>query len=218
MIQLPLWTNGPFELLVHAEGHLQSGEDFDRRMALISFDNAIEVAISTYLTLPPLLRGGQSYARADTDKWLRDYHTKLEFLGAELVRRRMPWTVDKRDIIYAHHHRNEQYHGGHKGAPEIHVLSCIRTAALWVFEVLYDDPDVETHLAQAVLSSSLPRLPQHDSAYDRALDRAYGMVELGRQAFYASEVFFSLDYTAYQAEGERLCALRVDAEDEEPEE
>jgi hypothetical protein len=51
VISLPPWANGPFELLVHAEGHLRNGDDFDRRIALISFDNAIEVAITTYLTL-----------------------------------------------------------------------------------------------------------------------------------------------------------------------
>ena len=26
------WANGPFELLVHAEGHMLDGEDFERRM------------------------------------------------------------------------------------------------------------------------------------------------------------------------------------------
>ncbi len=50
MKPLPPWAKGPFELLVHAEGHFIAGEDFDRRIALISFDNAIEVAITTYLT------------------------------------------------------------------------------------------------------------------------------------------------------------------------
>lgn len=40
-----MWVYGPFELLVHAELHYLAGKDFDRRMALISFDNAIEVAI-----------------------------------------------------------------------------------------------------------------------------------------------------------------------------
>jgi hypothetical protein len=29
MTSLPPWANGPFELLVHAEGHLGYGEDFD---------------------------------------------------------------------------------------------------------------------------------------------------------------------------------------------
>ena len=40
------WAVGPFEMLYHAETHFLKGEDFDRRIALISFDNAIEVAIT----------------------------------------------------------------------------------------------------------------------------------------------------------------------------
>ena len=38
MKPLAPWANGPFELLIHAEGHLLNGDDFDRRIALISFD------------------------------------------------------------------------------------------------------------------------------------------------------------------------------------
>lgn len=57
MTSMAPWATGTFELLVHAEGHLRGGEDFDRRIALISFDNAIEVAITTYLTLHPIQRG-----------------------------------------------------------------------------------------------------------------------------------------------------------------
>jgi hypothetical protein len=53
MNNLPPWADGPFELIVHAEMHLRKGEDFDRRIALISFDNSIEVSITTYLTLHP---------------------------------------------------------------------------------------------------------------------------------------------------------------------
>ena len=42
--QLKPWTYGPFEILLHAELHYRVGEDFDRRIAMVGFDNAIEVA------------------------------------------------------------------------------------------------------------------------------------------------------------------------------
>ena len=67
------WAYGPFELLVHAELHLRGGEDFDRRIALISFDNAIEVAITAYLSLHPIQRRNHEYARAQVEKWLDNY-------------------------------------------------------------------------------------------------------------------------------------------------
>ena len=57
------WINGPLELLHHAEGHYQMDDDFDRRMALIGFDNAIEVAISSFLNLHPKQRGGKQFGR-----------------------------------------------------------------------------------------------------------------------------------------------------------
>jgi hypothetical protein len=61
MSNLQPWAIGPFELILHAEGHLRNGDDFDRSIALISFDNSIEVSISTYLSLHPLLRGNRNY-------------------------------------------------------------------------------------------------------------------------------------------------------------
>lgn len=59
MTPLHPWANGPFELLVHAEEHLRLGEDVYRRIALIGFDNAIEIAIGSYLLLKPIQRGGK---------------------------------------------------------------------------------------------------------------------------------------------------------------
>src|SRR5215208_3140738 len=105
MTALPPWALGPFELLVHAEGHLAAGDDFDRRIALISFDNAIEVCIATYLTLSPIQRGGRSYARAEVDRWLGNYHAKLDFLEIEIAGRGLSWTVEKSHIVWCHDHR-----------------------------------------------------------------------------------------------------------------
>lgn len=215
MSSLPPWANGPFELLVHAEGHLLAGGDFDRRIALISFDNAIEVAITTYLTLNPIQRGNRSYPKTNVEKWLDNYHSKLDFLEAELAARGLAWQVEKSHIIWAHDHRNEQYHGGQKGTPEKHVLALIRKAALWVFSVLYDVADAEQRLAQAILGASPPTPPQRDEAYDRAIDREYGMVDVGEQSYYVSEVLFANDYAAYREAGGRLCAGKKDGEGQE---
>ncbi len=118
MIALPPWTNGPFELILHAESHRRNGDDFDRRIALITFDDAIEVSVTTYLSLHPIQRGNRTYPKVDVDKWLQDYHSKLDFLDEEIKRRGLAWEVDRAHIVWAHDHRNEQYHGGRKGTPE----------------------------------------------------------------------------------------------------
>jgi type I restriction enzyme, R subunit len=45
---IPLWLNSSFYLLIHGELHYSLPEEFDRRLSLISFDNAIETSIACY--------------------------------------------------------------------------------------------------------------------------------------------------------------------------
>ena len=204
MSSLPPWANGPFELMVHAESHLRGTDDFDRRIALISFDNAIEVAITTYLTLNPVQRGGRSYPRINVDTWMRNYHTKLDFFEKEIGTRNITWSVEKSHIIWVHDHRNEQYHGGLKGIPEVNTLRIARTAALWVFAVLFDVSDAETELEQALLAQAPPPPPSRDRTFDMAIDTLYGIITVGEQDYYASELLFSADYAAYRDIGGEL--------------
>jgi hypothetical protein len=204
MSNLQPWAIGPFELILHAEGHLRNGDDFDRRIALISFDNSIEVSISTYLSLHPLLRGNRNYDKKDVEKWLHDYHTKLDFFDGELQIRNLVWKVDRSHIIWAHNHRNEQYHGGSKGTPEKHVISLVRDAALWIFSVLYDVPNVDEILEDTIAASLPTPSPQPDAVFDRAIDHYFGMVEVAGQIYHTSEVLFAADDIAYREIGTRL--------------
>ena len=204
MNSLPPWTSGPFELMVHAEGHLRGSGDFDRRIALISFDNAIEVAITTYLTLNPIQRGGRIYTRNCVDHWMTNYHTKLEFLEKEIECRNMEWSVEKSHIIWAHDHRNQQYHGGQTGVPEKNILQIARTAALWVFSVLFDVRDAEAALEQVVLDQTPPSPPSRERNFDLAIDEQYGIIAVGEQQYYASELLFAVDDAAYRDLGGRL--------------
>jgi hypothetical protein len=204
------WARGPFELLVHAEGHLRVGDDFDRRIALISFDNGIEVSISTYLSLNPFLRGNRQYARVDVDRWLNNYHSKLDFLDVELQHRGAAWLVDRAEIIWAHDHRNEQYHGGTKGTPERRVLSVVRDASLWIFGFLFGVPDVPTEL-EASLAAASPLPPARDPRIDRCIDDHLGVIHIGGQDYYASELLFGVDPVVYRELGESLAR-----QDEQP--
>lgn len=215
MTTLHPWANGPFELVVHAEGHLLKGDDFDRRIALISFDNAIEVAITTYLTLNPIQRCGRTYLRTDVEKWLDNYYTKLDFLEAELTARGLGWATEKSHIIWAHDQRNEQYHGGQKGTPEKNVLKIIREAALWVFSLLFDVNDADALLKQAIIDGSPPSAPERDKDFDKAIDRKYGIIDVGEQGYYASELLFAADYDAYRDLGARLCSLSASIDEED---
>ncbi|MYC35466.1 MAG: hypothetical protein F4X66_00895 [Chloroflexi bacterium] len=204
MTSLPPWAIGPFELMVHAESHLREADDFGRSIALISFDNAIEVAITTYLTLHPVQRGGRQYKRDDVNQWMQDYLTKLGFFEKELEKRSLTWSIEKSHIIWAHRQRNEQYHGGQKGIPDIITLQIARNAALWIFSVLFEVGDPEAALEQAILDRTPQQPPAQERDFDMAIDAQYGIITVGEQDYYASELLFAVDHPAYRDLGGKL--------------
>jgi hypothetical protein len=137
MIKIPTWARGPYELIEHAEGHYNREGDFDRRMALISFDNAIEVAITTYLQLHPKLRGGATYQKEHVNKWLENYHRKIEFLDLFVKESTIKIESSTQDIIFFHILRNELYHSGNGFVPECCHIDSIRHSAIEVYNVLF---------------------------------------------------------------------------------
>ena len=131
------WSRGPFELIRHAQGHLEVAGDIDRRIALIGFDNAIEVCIDVFLNLHPKLRNGFEVTKERKSTALTNYHTKIEFF--EEYRKSLSVTSNPsiESIIWYHQLRNELYHSGNGMVPEIHVIEGARDASLAVFEVLF---------------------------------------------------------------------------------
>jgi hypothetical protein len=159
--ELKPWAARPFELIFHAEIHYLRGSDYDRRLALISFDNSIEVSITTYLSLNPIQRENRQYPKKDVEKWMSNYHSKLYFFALEIQKRGLPEYKEKAEIVWYHDQRNEHYHGGGFGVPEKKTLDGIRQAALWVFSVLFEAADIETKLKAAISKSDkgIPSIP-----------------------------------------------------------
>jgi hypothetical protein len=48
MDRLKPWATAPFEQLIQAERYLEKEDGYSRRMAFISYDNAIELAIPAH--------------------------------------------------------------------------------------------------------------------------------------------------------------------------
>ncbi|MCG8037325.1 MAG: hypothetical protein JAZ19_09820 [Candidatus Thiodiazotropha taylori] len=159
--KLKPWATRPFELITHGEVHFRRGSDYDRRLALVSFDNAVEVTITTYLTLKPIQRDGKSYNKDDVSKWLNNYHTKLDFFLKENSDRGLPEHQSKDVIVWYHDQRNEQYHGGSSGVPEQSTLDGLRQSALWVFSVLFETTNVEEVLEVEIAKKAVgaPQIP-----------------------------------------------------------
>lgn len=132
------WIQGPFELIRHANEHLNLAGDTDRRIAFIGFDNAIEVCIDVFLSLHPKVRGGVEIPNDETEKAKRNYHTKLEFFYKYVQDKKMAIELPIEDIIWYHQLRNQLYHSGNGLTPETHVLQGAKAAALVIFKSLFN--------------------------------------------------------------------------------
>jgi len=159
--ELKPWAARPFELIYHAEIHYRRGSDYDRRLALISFDNSIEISIATYLSLKPIQRENRQYPKEDVKKWMSNYHSKIDFFILEIQKRGLPEYKEKAEIVWYHDQRNEHYHGGGFSVPEQGTLDGIREVALWIFSVLYEASEVEAKLDAAISKSDtgMPSIP-----------------------------------------------------------
>jgi hypothetical protein len=123
------------------------------------------------LSLNPIQRSNTPYDKKDVEKWLKNYHTKLDFFDQELTRRKLPAHRDKAHIVWLHEQRNELYHGSSGGVPEITTIEEIRFVALWIYSVLFDDTDIERRLDEAVNAESkdepfMPDIPVRPSLND----------------------------------------------------
>lgn len=197
MITLPNWALGPFELILHAEMHFRNGEDLDRRISIVGYDNAIEVAIHTYLNLHPIQRNDRTYPATDVEKWLNNFHTKIDFLEIEVSQRGLNPVCKKADFIWYHEVRNGQYHVGGATIPQERELEGIRKAALWVFGVLFEVGDVESVLEQHMSERSGDDLPKRTPDDDRLIDQEYGTVQIAGKPYYTSEILHAFDPVLY---------------------
>ena len=182
-----------FELLVHAEEHFRKEGDIDKRLAVIGFDNAIESAITTYLSLKPVHRQGRKYKRKDVEAWLQDHTTKVRFFYEELERRSLENGASEAELLWYHHIRNDVYHSGIGVIPNEQCLTGIREAAAWVFSVLFEIPDAEVAVFEAVQGLS----PQRDSALDAYLDETAGPVVVAGTSYEPGQVLLAVDPMLY---------------------
>lgn len=200
-IPLKPWMRAAFELIVHAELHHRDGGDFDRRMAHIGFDNAIEVAITTYLCLNPIQRQKRSYPKVDVEKWMTNYHSKLEFLEQEAKLRGRTLKIPNDELVFYHDIRNTQYHAGGPGIPEAEHLIALRSAALDTFAMLFDVLDGEKildgYIQERLASGDVS--PPKNSTVDKLLDLDGDPVVIAGQPYAVSEALYATDPNAYGA-------------------
>jgi hypothetical protein len=136
------WTSGPKELLEHAAVHIENGTAFDCRIAMISVDNAVELAMRTYLGLPKRVRGSEGPSRRQLEEKGRSFTDLLDLLeefGAERLD-----GVSLGDLEGYHRLRNTLYHDGNGVTVDpAHVDSYVQIARVLLrnlLDISIDEP------------------------------------------------------------------------------
>src|SRR5256885_17077799 len=103
------WASGPGEILEHGLGLLTRDSDTNRRLALLSIDNSVELMVRTYLCLPKRITG-----LAISRKHLSEISTSFTALLDELEQNCADKLrgIDLGTIEWYHRLRNQLYHDG----------------------------------------------------------------------------------------------------------
>ena len=129
------WTDGPRELIQHALDHLTLGGDFDRRIAMISVDNAVELMIKTYLGLPERARGFKGPGRKELETASESFPGLLDLLQNHAAHKITGLSLD--DIEWYHRLRNQLYHSGNGLTVEVSKVETYSQLAISLFESLF---------------------------------------------------------------------------------
>jgi len=132
------WAEGPKELMQHAVDHLTIGGDFDRRIAMISIDNAVELMIKTYLGLPKRSRGTEGPSRKELEASFNSFPALLDLMEKYAEDRLSGVSLD--EIEWYHRLRNQLYHSGNGITVELAKVQTYLSLAKILFENLFNSP------------------------------------------------------------------------------
>ncbi len=105
----PPWASGPREILQHGLMLLADDTDTNRRLAMLSIDNAVELMMKTYLGLPKRVTG-LSISRSRYREICDSFPTLLDAMEEHASGRLQG--VDLGEIEWYHRLRNQLYHQG----------------------------------------------------------------------------------------------------------
>lgn len=100
------WASGPGEILGHGLSLLKKDADANRRLAMLSIDNAVELMLKTYLGLPSRITG-KTVTRRDYQEACMSFPALLDAIehhAPEKLR-----GVNLAEIEWFHRLRNELY-------------------------------------------------------------------------------------------------------------
>ena len=132
---LPPWATGPAEILEHGLDLLTKESDSNRRLAMISIDNSVELMIKTYLGLPKRVTGF-NISRSEYQSFSESFPRLLDALekyGASNL-----GFFDLGEVEWYHRLRNQLYHQGNGLTVEREKVEVYAQIAAALFESLFD--------------------------------------------------------------------------------
>jgi hypothetical protein len=103
------WANGPREILEHGISLLGRDSDTNRRLSFLSIDNAVELMLRTYLSLPNRVTGLR-IGRAEYDELSGSFPRLLDAMEKHAHAKLSG--ISLAEIEWYHRLRNQLYHQG----------------------------------------------------------------------------------------------------------
>ncbi|MCU1337847.1 MAG: hypothetical protein JWO19_3428 [Bryobacterales bacterium] len=128
------WASGAIELLRHADSHIHLETAFDRRIAFISIDNAVETLIRTFLSLPSS-KSGVKVPRNEFKAVETSFPGLTELLWKHAAAKLTG--IDDADIEHYHRIRNTLYHEGTGLSVDAQYLLAYRQIAVLLLKNLF---------------------------------------------------------------------------------
>ena len=128
------WASGPGEILQHGVNLLQKDTDTNRRLAMLSIDNAVELMIKTYLGLPQRINGlnlGRKEFEDVSESFPKLIGALEKHAGKKLE------GIETGLIEWYHRLRNELYHQGNGLTVEKDKVIVYAELAQVLFERLF---------------------------------------------------------------------------------
>src|ERR1700732_3709151 len=128
------WVTGPVELLEHGLMLLRLDNDSNRRLAMIAIDNAVELGIKTYLSLPKRVTG-IAMSRKDFSEISESFPRLVEALEVHCIGKLDG--IDLSEVEWYHRLRNQLYHQGNGLTVERNKVSAYSELARVLFMNLF---------------------------------------------------------------------------------
>ena len=132
--EMPPWSTGPAEILRHALDLLRKDSDTNRRLAMISIDNAVELTMKTYLGLPSRVTKLR-VTRAEQQEFAESYPKLLDAVEKHASGKIQG--INLGEVEFYHRIRNALYHQGNGLTVERQKVVAYAEIANLLFENLF---------------------------------------------------------------------------------